>query len=49
MQPVSWLDFVGANEALSDEDLDTIYWALKRDGHYRGGGGAAAEFTVDRA
>lgn len=47
--PISWIDFVAANEGVSDEEFAAIHHALERDGHYRGGGGAVAEFTVDRA
>lgn len=44
-QPIHLDCFAEINE-IDDDDLDFIYNSLFRFGYYRGGGGAAAEYTL---
>lgn len=45
----TWADFLGSNDGISDEEAKTILATIEERGFYEGGGGAAAEFTIEKA
>lgn len=44
----TWAEFVAGN-ALTDDEAQTILATIEERGFYEGGGGAAAEFTIEKA
>jgi hypothetical protein len=46
-RPITWTEFAAVNE-LTVAEAGEILAALESEGRYEGGGGALAEFTVER-
>jgi hypothetical protein len=46
-RPIAWAEFAAINELTAAEAAE-ILAALESGGRYEGGGGALAEFTVER-